>query len=335
MSLRTRLIIAFLLLSVVPLTAVTLFSYISSVSAVENAARRAATDDAADISRRMDIITADVGRRMDSIFDVGTTGSGAVPTAGDMHQRVAPALGDAAALVERFEFQPMEDPDPNFEPEAMAAQESTPPAVPETADCPEAAGLRESSALSETAHSTGHRRRRAAHDRTGAPRGPAARRFLARGRAFHRLRLPGRTLGGRSGHESGDGCLGGLAGGRRGRARDADAGARAPRRDCHKERGESSRQGKRHAEPGSSPGHGAPVRTPRPGRDPVRHRSPRRTLHAGGIAEVAAAVDTNRSSGSACRWRPSATRRRMAHRGARGRQRADVRNREAHGRPAA
>jgi hypothetical protein len=34
MSLRTRLIIAFLLLSVVPLTAVTLFSYISSVNAV-------------------------------------------------------------------------------------------------------------------------------------------------------------------------------------------------------------------------------------------------------------------------------------------------------------
>ena len=48
MSLRTRLIIAFLLLSVVPLTAVTLFSYISSVNAVENAARRAASDDAAD-----------------------------------------------------------------------------------------------------------------------------------------------------------------------------------------------------------------------------------------------------------------------------------------------
>ena len=125
MSLRSRLIIAFLLLSVVPLTAVTLFSYISSVNAVENAARRAASDDAADISRRMDIITADVGRRMDSIFDVATTGSKSVPTAGDMHDRVAPALGDAAALVERFEFQPMDDPDENVdvvEPEAAAAK---------------------------------------------------------------------------------------------------------------------------------------------------------------------------------------------------------------------
>ena len=39
-----------------------------------------------------------------------------VPTAGDMHDRVAPALGDAAALVERFEFQPIEDPNPDFDP---------------------------------------------------------------------------------------------------------------------------------------------------------------------------------------------------------------------------
>jgi hypothetical protein len=38
MSLRSRLIIAFLLLSVAPLSAVTLFSYASSVNAVENAA---------------------------------------------------------------------------------------------------------------------------------------------------------------------------------------------------------------------------------------------------------------------------------------------------------
>jgi serine phosphatase RsbU (regulator of sigma subunit) len=130
MSLRARLIIAFLLLSVVPLTAVTLFSYVSSVHAVENAARRAASDDAADISRRMESITADVGRRMDAIFNVGNSGSGAVPTAGDMHERVAPALGDAAALVERFEFQPVEeDADPDIDLD-VAEKESKPPTVP-------------------------------------------------------------------------------------------------------------------------------------------------------------------------------------------------------------
>ena len=73
MSLRTRLIIAFLLLSVVPLTAVTLLSYRSSVNAFERAARREATESAADVSHRMEIITADVGRRMDRLFVAGTS----------------------------------------------------------------------------------------------------------------------------------------------------------------------------------------------------------------------------------------------------------------------
>ena len=57
MSLRTRLIIAFFLLSVVPLSAVTLLSYRSSVNAFERAAQREATESASDISRRMQMLT--------------------------------------------------------------------------------------------------------------------------------------------------------------------------------------------------------------------------------------------------------------------------------------
>lgn len=116
MSLRSRLIVAFLLLSVVPLTAVTLFSYASSVNAVENAARREASDGAADISRRMELITADVGRRMDRIFELGAPMPATAATAGKMHERIAPALGDAAALVDRLEFEPAENPDPTADP---------------------------------------------------------------------------------------------------------------------------------------------------------------------------------------------------------------------------
>ena len=71
MSLRTRLIIAFLLLSVLPLSAVTFFSYTSAASAFERAARREAMDSAADVSRRMELITVDVGRRMDQLFEGG------------------------------------------------------------------------------------------------------------------------------------------------------------------------------------------------------------------------------------------------------------------------
>lgn len=149
MSLRARLIIAFLLLSVVPLTVVTLFSYASSVNAVENAAQREASNDAADISRRMELITTDVGRRMDRIFDPAMPGSdAALGTAGEMRERIAPALGDTAALVERLEFHPAEpDPDPNpkADPDmagAVSGTRPTPPVppVPPVAKAPPAPG---------------------------------------------------------------------------------------------------------------------------------------------------------------------------------------------------
>ncbi len=112
MSLRTRLIIAFLLLSVVPLSAMTFISYRSSVTTFENAARREASQSAIDIGRRMERIMADVGRRMDRMFVVPaepTSGSGQAPAVRD---RVAPMLGETASLVERVEFHPMTPPAP-------------------------------------------------------------------------------------------------------------------------------------------------------------------------------------------------------------------------------
>jgi len=162
MSLRTRLIIAFLLLSVVPLTAVTLFSYVSSVSAVESAARREASDSAADMGRRMELITADVGRRMDRIFE-GPEPPRMMATAG-MRDRIAPALGDTAALVERLEFHPADDPDPNPDPE-VAPDKPVGLAVPSPPGAPPPPPTPESRAR------TGGRRVRAAHP-PGAPAPP-------------------------------------------------------------------------------------------------------------------------------------------------------------------
>jgi len=124
MSLRTRLIIAFLLLSVLPLTAVTLLSYRSSVTAFERAAERDAADSAADVSRRMDIITADVGRRVDRLFTAGE-----LPLEADVRQQVAPALGETAALVERVEFVPAERPAGPTEP-AVGGQPPMPSRAP-------------------------------------------------------------------------------------------------------------------------------------------------------------------------------------------------------------
>jgi len=162
MSLRTRLIIAFLLLSVVPLTAVTLFSYVSSVSAVESAARREASDSAADMGRRMELITADVGRRMDRIFE-GPEPPRMMATAG-MRDRIAPALGDTAALVERLEFHPADDPDPNPDPD-VAPDKPVGLAVPSPPGAPPPPPTPESRAR------TGGRRVRAAHP-PGAPAPP-------------------------------------------------------------------------------------------------------------------------------------------------------------------
>ena len=108
MSLRTRLIIAFLCLSVVPLSAITLFWYASTVNAFEHAAEREATQSAAEIGRRMELITSALGRRVDRMFedaDENPDPDMAVD-AERLQAKVAPLLGDAAMLVDRVEFHP-------------------------------------------------------------------------------------------------------------------------------------------------------------------------------------------------------------------------------------
>ena len=128
MSLRTRLILAFVLLSVVPLSAVTLYSYRTSVDAFERAVEREAAQSAADIGQRMAMVTDDLGRRMDRLFE-GTRESaatGAAPaTSEEVRARLAPMLGEAAALLERVEF----DPHP-LPPAPPAATSGTTPAAP-------------------------------------------------------------------------------------------------------------------------------------------------------------------------------------------------------------
>ena len=131
MSLRTRLIIAFLLLSVVPLSLVTLFSYVSSVHAFELAAQHEATESATDVSRRMEMITSDVGRRMDRLFGAGAGAVGGTtnPDPQTVRQSVAPMLGDTASLVDRVEFHPVpEVPAPTVLADANSVPIPIPPA---------------------------------------------------------------------------------------------------------------------------------------------------------------------------------------------------------------
>jgi serine phosphatase RsbU (regulator of sigma subunit) len=129
MSLRTRLIVAFLLLSVLPLSAVTLYSYSTSVHAFQRAVEREAAQSASDIGHRMAMVTDDLGRRMDRMFQqpTGSNSAGSPETFEQMQAQVAPMLGDAAALVDRVEFDPM--PSPPSEP-TMGAVPSPPVPAP-------------------------------------------------------------------------------------------------------------------------------------------------------------------------------------------------------------
>ena len=70
MKLRTRLILAFLLLSVVPLGAVTVYSYVNNVRTLEEAAAREADLLASELSARMQFITAELSSRVGQLMDM-------------------------------------------------------------------------------------------------------------------------------------------------------------------------------------------------------------------------------------------------------------------------
>ena len=65
MTLRSRLTLAFFAISVVPLAAVTLFSYASSERALRRVAEQQADELAVELGRRMEFVTADLERRME------------------------------------------------------------------------------------------------------------------------------------------------------------------------------------------------------------------------------------------------------------------------------
>ena len=77
MSLRLRLIVSFFLLSVVPLAAVTLYTYRSNLEAVREAAGQEAEQLAGDLSRRMQSVTTQLSQRVERLMDLSETGTNA------------------------------------------------------------------------------------------------------------------------------------------------------------------------------------------------------------------------------------------------------------------
>jgi serine phosphatase RsbU (regulator of sigma subunit) len=121
MSLRTRLIVAFFTLSVVPLAAVTFYAYTSNVRALREAAEHEADLLAGELGQRMQLVTAQLSERVEHLMDVAELQSEVkrasaarpavpppVPPVSDAEligTTVANALGEAAMLLNNVELQ--------------------------------------------------------------------------------------------------------------------------------------------------------------------------------------------------------------------------------------
>ena len=146
MSVRARLILAFLVLSVLPLTAVTLYSYASSVSAFRAAVASESDRMALDLQQRLETVTASLGRQVGRVWDPDELR----PDPAAHHdespadriavvERLASMLGDSAKLLERIEFTPMPPPEPGAGAPSRRRGPPPPPGPPGAPGPPSAA----------------------------------------------------------------------------------------------------------------------------------------------------------------------------------------------------
>jgi phosphoserine phosphatase RsbU/P len=118
MKLQTRLSLAFLLVSVLPLSGVTAYTYLSSERAYRRAVEAEAASLAAEMGGRASGIAGDLDRRMERMSAlpfpslVGADPQNEKRIHEDMARRLQAELGDAAQLVESLEFTPVAPPPP-------------------------------------------------------------------------------------------------------------------------------------------------------------------------------------------------------------------------------
>ena len=70
MSLRLRLIVVFFLLSVVPVGAITYYTYSNNAQAIRDAARFEAEVLAGELSQRMNLVTTQISQRVESLMNL-------------------------------------------------------------------------------------------------------------------------------------------------------------------------------------------------------------------------------------------------------------------------
>lgn len=97
MSLRLRLILAFFVVSVVPLGALTYYTYTNNAKAVRDAARREAELLAGELTQRMQVVTGQLSERVEYLMNLADANA-AISSAEQSNRAVAAAMTPAAEL---------------------------------------------------------------------------------------------------------------------------------------------------------------------------------------------------------------------------------------------
>lgn len=131
MKLRYKLMLAFFLFAVLPLSAVSLYAYRSSTQAFRHAAEAESARMAEEMENRMAVVTSDLGRRIDRLQSVPPSELERDPVSGrelpsaDYIARLLGSLGDAAVYLDSLEIEPNEG-EPTPEPEDPEPAEGPP-----------------------------------------------------------------------------------------------------------------------------------------------------------------------------------------------------------------
>ena len=126
MKIRTQLVLACFLLSVLPLTGIVLYSYHSSRNAVEAAYRQEAQRLTRNMDGRLATIRAELDERIASLSEIEIeVGEANGPGRTAVIDNIIMAMGEAAPLVDALEFIPARPPTP-VAPHASAARHPVP-----------------------------------------------------------------------------------------------------------------------------------------------------------------------------------------------------------------
>ncbi len=132
MKIRTQLVLACFVLSVLPLTGIVLYSYHSSKGAVEAAYRREAQRLTRNMDGRLATIRAELDERMASLSSIQIPSTAGTDASGNVVvDSIIMAMGEAAPLLEGIEYIPApEPPAPPAPVAAAAAADLARPPVP-------------------------------------------------------------------------------------------------------------------------------------------------------------------------------------------------------------